>query len=71
MEWIDIETKLPEVVIDKNGACNGVLAWLKVDRDSGYQYCVSNTEYVNIHPEEFTHWIPLPKSPMDEEKRDF
>ncbi len=65
MDWISVEDKLPEVIIDKNGRCNCVLIYKKDGFDCGSDFQVWNTEYFNINPFEITHWMPLPDPPKE------
>lgn len=60
--WVSVDDKLPEIEYDQ-GNCNGVLVWWAAVNEGGFQYGISNTEYVNKHPRAITHWMPLPPPP--------
>ena len=61
--WVSVEAALPEVKIDKQEKCNGVLVYLRGEPDGGFRYMVSNTEFVRRHPEQFLYWMYLPQAP--------
>ncbi len=63
MGYTKVEDGMPEVILDNEEGCNGVLALQKNKVDGGYQEMVSNTEYFNKNPDEFTHWMYLPDKP--------
>jgi hypothetical protein len=63
-EWIRAEDALPEIIEREDGSVNVVLAYYdinKVEMVSGSQFQVSNTVYLNRHPEKFTHWMYIPE----------
>jgi len=60
--WTSVKDELPEVV-HKDGNCNAVLVWWAEENVGGFQYGISNTEYVNKHPETIICWASLPPPP--------
>lgn len=62
-EWISVEEKLPEIIIDENETCNCVLIYKKDGFECGSDFQVWNTKYLNINPSAITHWMPLPEPP--------
>jgi len=62
-KWIEIKDKLPQSGINENGEDIGCLVWDKIKVECGFQMGISNREYVRTHPDEYTHWMPLPKEP--------
>ncbi len=58
MDWVATYNALPEVVYESDGGVNCVLVRYKPENtpEAGSQYQVSNTVYVNKHPEYLTHW---------------
>jgi len=69
MEWISVKDRLPEIIEDKDGSVNGVIAYYNPemlgDNYSGFLMIVSNTRYFNRNKDMFTHWMPLPPPPEE------
>ncbi len=66
MEWIRVEDSLPgigEGAYDKIGYPNGLFALWREKPDCGHRATVTSLEYFIRHPDEFTHWMPIPKLP--------
>jgi hypothetical protein len=65
-DWIPIAQGLPDVGTDPDGGVSSVLALYRRNRLADYM-CraqVCNTVYLRAHPDEFTHWMPLPVFPL-------
>jgi len=62
--WTSVKDELPEVV-HKDGNCNAVLVWWAEENVGGFQYGISNTEYVNKYPETIICWASLPPPPKE------
>ena len=63
-KWIKTKDKLPESGVNEKGEDIGCLVWYKEAPECGFGISVSNREYVRAHPDEFTHWMPLPDEPQ-------
>jgi len=60
-KWINIKKQLPKI-IHRGRDVNWVLIRWKAPNtpDCGFEYDVSNTEFIHLHPEYISHWMYIP-----------
>ncbi len=65
--WISVKERMPEETKDPDGGTTCVFVHHKHAPECSSPFQMSNVVYLRKHPEEYTHWMPIPPLPTETE----